>query len=50
MGSHIIGDAFTVARSISFSLRWAYGFLHALSRSFTATIGPMSSGAPLRAM
>src|SRR3954451_4271816 len=49
-GSHIIGDAFTVSRSMSASFRGAYGILIALRRSLTATIGPMSSGAPVRYM
>jgi hypothetical protein len=30
--------------------RCAYGFFAALRRSFTATIGPMWSGEPVRAM
>ena len=49
-GSHIIGDAFTVSSEMSFSCRCAYGFFSAFSRSFTATIGPMSAGAPVRYM
>src|SRR6266540_2107360 len=50
MGSHSIGDSFTFSIEMSFSWRWAYGFLHALRRSLTATFQPMCSGAPERAM
>ena len=49
-GSHIIGDAFTFSIEMSASFRCAYGFFSAFCRSFTATIGPMSSGAPVRCM
>src|SRR4051812_48439277 len=49
-GSHIIGDALTFSSEMSSILRWAYGFFSAFLRSLTATIGPMSSGAPERLM
>ncbi len=49
-GSHIIGDASTFSMLMSCSLRWAYGFFSAFSRSLTATIGPISAGAPVRYM
>ncbi len=40
-----MGDASTVSMLMSGIFRWAYGFLRALSRSLTATLLPMWSGA-----
>ncbi len=50
MGSHSIGDSLTSSIVRSGIFRWAYGFFAALRRSLTATIHPMCSGAPERAM
>ena len=50
IGSHNIGVSSAFSSVQSGSCKCAYGFLHALVRSFTATIAPICDGAPERAM
>jgi len=49
-GSHSMADACTDSSVMSGCCRWAYGLSAPLRRSLTATIAPISGGAPLRRM
>jgi hypothetical protein len=49
-GSQSMGEACTDSSVMSGCCRWAYGFRAPLRRSLTATIAPISGGAPLRRM
>ena len=50
MGSHSIIESRTCSSSIPGRCRCEYGFFNAFSRSFTATLIPMWSGALVRRM
>src|SRR5262245_32712067 len=50
IGSQSMGEAMTWSKVTPGIFTWAYGFLSAFWRSFTATRMPGSSGAPERRM